>query len=340
MARILVVDDETGLRQSMALFLQREGHETTTAANLAEAREQLSEMPVDVTVTDLVMPDGNGIQLLAWIRENSPRTKVLIVTGHPTVETAAEAVRSGAFDYLPKPVNRDTLIRVTGNAVRFQEMEDENQAYQKNLEALVAQRTERLTMVLGQTVQALGSALETRDPYTAGHQRRVTDLAEAIGLGVGLSHDRMEGLRMAGMLHDIGKLQVPSELLSKPTRLTRVEFDIIKTHSDAGYQILKRIDFPWPVATFVRQHHERLDGSGYPDGIANTEILLESRILAVSDVVEAMATNRPYRPSLGIELALRTVQEGVNKHFDPEVVDACTTLFSSKSFQWSDQETV
>jgi putative two-component system response regulator len=339
MAHILVVDDETGLRQSMALFLQREGHTTSTAANLANAREQFNGTPIDVTVTDLVMPDGNGIELLAWIRENSPRTKVLIVTGHPTIETAAEAVRNGAFDYLAKPVSRDALIRVTGNAVRFQEMEDENRAYQKNLEALVAQRTERLTLVLGQTVQALGSALETRDPYTAGHQRRVTDLAEAIGRGMGLDQDRMEGLRMAGLLHDIGKLQVPSELLSKPTRLTRVEFDIIKTHSEAGYQILKRIDFPWPVATFVRQHHERLDGSGYPDGLSAPDILLESRILAVSDVVEAMATHRPYRPSLGVDLALKTVQEGINTHFDPKVVDACASLFHSKSFQWSDQDT-
>src|SRR5690606_21541678 len=152
----------------------------------------------------------------------------------------------------------------------------------------------------GATIQAMAVTVETRDPYTAGHQRRVADLARSIAAEMGLSRDQIDGIRMAATIHDLGKISVPVELLTKPTRLTKIEFDLIKTHSQAGYDILKDIDFPWPIARMVLEHHERVDGSGYPNGRTRDQILIESRILSVADVIEAMASHRPYRPGRGI----------------------------------------
>jgi len=182
------------------------------------------------------------------------------------------------------------------------------------------------------TVNALASTIETRDPYTAGHQRRVTKLASAIAKEMNLSENQMEAVRMAGGLHDIGKIYVPSEILSKPGKITEVEYNIIKTHPQVGYDILKSIDFPWPIAEIVLQHHERIDGSGYPNGLKGKDIHLEAKILAVADVIEAMATHRPYRAALTIEEALDEIRSNQGKLYDSNVVNACLTIFENKSF--------
>jgi PAS domain S-box-containing protein/putative nucleotidyltransferase with HDIG domain len=184
------------------------------------------------------------------------------------------------------------------------------------------------------TVRAIAYTIETRDPYTAGHQRRVTKLACAIGEEMGLSKDRIEGLRMSGELHDIGKIHVPAEILSKPGQISDAEYTIIKTHSQVGHDILKTIEFPWPVAKIVLQHHERMDGSGYPQGLKGKEILLEAKILAVADVIEAMATHRPYRPALSIEEALEEISKNRGKLYDTRVVDICLKVFKEKKFQF------
>jgi PAS domain S-box-containing protein/putative nucleotidyltransferase with HDIG domain len=182
------------------------------------------------------------------------------------------------------------------------------------------------------TVQAIAFTIETRDPYTAGHQRRVTKLACLIGEKMRLSTDKIEGLRMSGELHDIGKIQVPAEILSKPGKLSEAEYTIIKTHAQVGHDILKTIEFPWPVAKIVLQHHERMDGSGYPQGLKGERILLEARILAVADVIEAMATHRPYRPALSIEEALKEISSNKGKLYDTRVVNACLKVFKEKEF--------
>ncbi len=181
-------------------------------------------------------------------------------------------------------------------------------------------------------VQALGVAIEKRDPYTAGHQRRVTKLALAIAGRLSFPEERMEGLRMAGELHDIGKIHVPAEILSKPGKISEVEFSIIKSHPQMGYDILKSIDFPWPVHEFVYQHHERMNGSGYPLGLKGEKIHLEARILAVSDVIEAMASHRPYRPALSLEQALDEIEKNRGILYDPKVVDACLAVFKEEHF--------
>lgn len=195
----------------------------------------------------------------------------------------------------------------------------------------------KLQDTLDGVIQAMALTVETRDRHTAGHQRRVTELAHAIATEIGLSQERSRAVSIAGMLHDLGKITIPTEILSKPGRLTDMEFAIVKTHPKAGYDILKNIEFPWPVAEIVIQHHERLDGSGYPSGLKGDQSALEARILAVADVVEAMASHRPYRPALGIDRALNEVSGNRGRLYDTEVVDACLSVFASGAFRFADQ---
>jgi putative nucleotidyltransferase with HDIG domain len=180
-------------------------------------------------------------------------------------------------------------------------------------------------------IHAMSLVVETRDPYTAGHQRRVADLAATIAKTMGLSEWAIRGIRVAGLLHDVGKLSVPAEILSKPGKLNQTEFDIIKSHSQVSYNILELIEFPWPVKQAVLQHHERLDGSGYPNGISGDDIILDARILAVADVVEAISSHRPYRPALGLEYAMQEITSKKGTLYDPKVVDACVKLFKDEA---------
>ena len=181
----------------------------------------------------------------------------------------------------------------------------------------------------------MAATVEIRDPYTALHQRRVADLACAIAEGMSLSQDMVDGIHLAGMVHDIGKLSIPAEILSKPARLTDIEFSLIKNHSKVGYDILKSIEFPWRIADFVYQHHERLDGSGYPQGLSDKNIFLETKILSVSDVVETMASHRPYRPGFGIDIALDEIYNNKGILYDAEAVDMCIRLFREKEYSFT-----
>jgi len=190
-----------------------------------------------------------------------------------------------------------------------------------------------LRKVLGGTIEAMALTVETRDPYTAGHQRRVSNLARSIATEMGVSEDQIQGIRLAGVIHDVGKISVPGEILSKPGKISTNEFGIIKEHPQVGYNILKTVDFPWPIAQIVLQHHERMDGSGYPDGISGDNILIEARILSVADVVEAMASHRPYRAALGINLALEEISKNRGSFYDSKVVDACLRLFNEKGYR-------
>ncbi|MFC1844744.1 HD domain-containing phosphohydrolase [Thermodesulfobacteriota bacterium] len=187
---------------------------------------------------------------------------------------------------------------------------------------------------LAGTIEAISRTVETRDAYTAGHQRRTTEIARAIAFEMGLSKQQIEGIRMAGVIHDLGKISVPAEILSKPGKISESEFSLIKQHPQTGYEILKGIDFNWPVADIVLQHHERLDGSGYPNNLQGDEILLEARVIGVADVIEAMSSHRPYRPALGIDEAFEeiTINKGIT--YDPDVVDAAIDLFTHRGYQF------
>ncbi len=215
------------------------------------------------------------------------------------------------------------VISITKDISKHKQMaEDLNKSLQK------------LRLAIGATIQALISAMESKDIYTAGHQRRMADLARSIATKMSLSKDRIEGLRIAATIHDIGKLSVPSEILSKPGKLSSLEFSLIKEHARNGYEILKDVNSPWPLAEIVHQHHERLDGSGYPKGLKGEEICLEAKILAVADVVEAMSSHRPYRPAQGIKAAIKEIEKNRGKLYDSDAVDACLELFRNKNFQF------
>ena len=229
--------------------------------------------------------------------------------------------------------------------VKFSVIRDENQqpvgilgvtrdiTERKKAEEEIKQTLESLRKSVGTTIQVMVSAVEMRDPYTAGHQFRAATLACAIATEMGFSPDKIDGIRMAGCIHDIGKLSIPAEILSKPTRLTGIEFSLIKEHSRSGYEMLKDVESPWPLAQIVYQHHERMDGFGYPRNLKGDEILIEARIMAVADVVEAMASHRPYRPALGIEAALEEIEKNKRILYDNTVADACLKLFREKGYQ-------
>jgi HD-GYP domain-containing protein (c-di-GMP phosphodiesterase class II) len=201
----------------------------------------------------------------------------------------------------------------------------------KELDTILA----NLRRAISTTIKVMVSAVEIRDPYTSGHQTRSADLARAIATEMGLSQDKIEAIRMAGSIHDIGKLSIPAEILSKPTKLTNIEFSLIKEHARRGYEMLKDVESPWPLAEIIHQHHERMDGSGYPRNLKGDEILMEARILAVSDVVESMASHRPYRPALGIEAALEEIGKNKGILYDVAVADTCLSLFREKGFQFA-----
>jgi len=231
---------------------------------------------------------------------------------------------------IPVEINTSVVQR-SGQAIVLAFVRDITE--RKQAEEERKQSFERMRKALLATVHSISIIVEMKDPYTSGHQRRVADLARSIAKEMGLSADRRDFIRTAATIHDIGKIAIPSEILSKPTKLTDLEFSLIKTHAQAGYDILKDIEFPWPVADVVLQHHERMNGSGYPQGLKGNDILLEARILAVADVVEAMASHRPYRPALGLEAAMEEIMKNKGILYDADVVDACSILFSEKSYQ-------
>ena len=294
---------------------------------------------MDVILSDIIMPRQPGTSLLKMIRSDYPDTQVIMITGEPTVETAVEAVRYNARDYLSKPISRDDLIKAVRHASNFKQLLDEKRKleqdireHNENLERIVEERTKKLRQAMTNTVFATAAMIELRDPYTAGHQRRVGDLARAIGRESGLPEDTLEGLYMVGCIHDVGKITVPSDILNKPGRLSTPEYEIIKEHPQKGYELLKDFEMPWPVAEIVHQHHERLDGSGYPCGLKGDEIRFETRIISVADVVEAMMSHRPYRASLGLDAALDEITAAHDAYYDPNVVDVCVKLFN-KGYQ-------
>lgn len=226
------------------------------------------------------------------------------------------------------------VVKDAGGKVLYYEGTIEDINKRKSAEEELKHTLEQLRASLNATVKAMAVTIETRDPYTAGHQKRVANLARTIAQEMHLFKDVVDGIRVAGLVHDIGKIAIPAEILSKPSKLSEIEFNIIKGHAEAGYNILKDIEFPWPIADIVLQHHERLDGSGYPRELKGEQILLEAQILAVADVVEAMASYRPYRAGLGVDFALEEIEKKKGICYDKKVVDACMLVFREKGFRF------
>jgi len=266
---------------------------------------------------------GTGLTNPSIIETFVSQASVALQRWH--IEKALQQAR----DELEIQVGERTLELTEANEALQVEVNERKQA-----EKELKWTTERLGKALEGAIQAMAMMVEMRDSYTAGHQRRVTQLACAIAKKMDLSEDQTSALRLAGLIHDIGKIRVPAEILTNPDGLSEAEFNMIKMHPQAGYEILKTIEFPWPIAQIVYQHHERMNGSGYPSGLSGENILLEARILAVADVVEAMSSHRPYRPALGIDKALLEITQRKGVLYDANVVDACLWLFAERSFKF------
>lgn len=332
---VLVVDDEKSIRISVRAFLQADGFHVQVAENADEAQNLLDTNEFDVVITDIMMPGATGVELLAMIQTKAPDVPVVLMTGDPSVQTAVDAMRAGATDYLTKPIRREEILRTIRHAAELKLFRDQNKAleeqnrdYRENLERMVEERTAALNQIVEGAILAMSKAVESRDPYTAGHEQNVANLAREIAKKMNLSEDQIDGVYYGGVVHDIGKISVPAEILSFPGKLEPEQMALIRMHPKTAFQILNTIEFPWPLAQIVYQHHERIDGSGYPQGLKDDEILLEAKILAVADVVESMYSHRPYRPALGIEPALDEITKNRGKIYDPNVVDACKSLIA------------
>ena len=323
--RVLVVDDNRDDAELVLRELRRGGY--GVAPRVVATREGLADALTEswaVAIVDHNLPGFSGMEALALVRGTDPDVPVILVSGSVGEETAVAAMKAGAQDFILK----DSLSRFLPAVEReLREAGVRRQARQAD-EALRS-TVDLLARTVQGAIRTLAYLAETRDPYTAGHQRRVTELASGIAGALGLNGECRPLIDAAGSLHDLGKTAVPTEILTKPGRLTAVEFELIRAHPRTGYEILSGIEFPWPVAEVVLQHHERLDGSGYPDGIAGDDICLEARILAVADVVEAMSSHRPYRPALGLDVALGEIAEHRGVWYDGDVADACSGLFAS-----------
>lgn len=334
MARILIVDDDQPIRDLLGEILLEKGFICSLASNAHEARDLLNENKYELIVSDINMPGESGLDFIQSALAAFRDTAGIMLTAVDDSIVAEKAIESGVYDYIIKPFQSNEVIISVTNALRRRELEIANRNYQRDLEKRVSERTSKLRNTLEGIIKAMASTVEWRDPYTAGHQQRVTQIASGIALELGFSAQQRDGIRMGGLVHDLGKISVPAEILSKPGRLTAMEFGIIKEHPRIGYEILKDIEFPSPVSQMVLQHHERINGSGYPFGIAGDEIIKEARILAVADVVEAMASHRPYRPALGIDLALDEITKNRGILYDSDVVDACLSFVNEKGFDF------
>ncbi|MCK9313811.1 MAG: HD domain-containing protein [Methanocorpusculum sp.] len=325
--KILIIEDDEGHSELIARSF--EDHQATFnlifKSNLHESRQYLEENQPQIVLCDWMLPDGKGLDIFPQDPEQIP-FPIVVMTSYGNEGLAVEAIKAGALDYIVK--SADTLANMAFFVLRVLR-EWKHITARKEAER-------RLHSVLWQTVETLALMVEKRDPYTSGHQKKVSELSTVIARKMNLSEETVQGIKIAAILHDIGKLMVPLEYLNKPGKLDPLEFSIIKTHPQHAYEMLKAIDFPFPVDQIVLQHHEKYDGSGYPQGICGEEILLEARIITVADVVEAISSHRPYRPALGIRAALEEILSNSGKFYDPNVVQACLELFQNGEFHFRD----
>jgi len=336
--KILTIDDEYIIRETISDYLEEKGYVIVQAENGRMGIDVFRSEKPDLVLVDLRMPEMDGLDVLSVLCKESPQIPIIMVSGTGILQDAIEAIRKGAWDYVSKPIqDMAVLDHAVNRSLERAQLIRENDAYKEHLEEKVRMRTKELEIsnaqlrsTLEEIVESLSILLEKRDPYTSGHQKRVSVLAALIAKEMNLSSEQVTAIRFAGQLHDIGKIYVPAEFLSKPTRLEEEEMAVIRKHSAIGYDILKNIQFPWPIANTVHQHHERLDGSGYPQGLTKDEILLDAKIIAIADVVEAMSSHRPYRPSLGVERALEEIRRNSGKYYCEDCSDALFRLFENK----------
>ena len=339
--RILVVDDEETIREVVCSMLQNASYQCKQACSGVDALAVLStDRNFQLVLTDLMMPELDGVGLLEVVKLRHPELPVVMVTAVHDISVALAAIRNGAYDYLLKPFERDQLLAVVRRALEANRLRVQNHLYQSSLEALVDQRTTELRETIAElersydvTLEALGDALDLKDAETEGHSKRVTAFTIQIARSMGLNVEAMHTLARGAFLHDIGKMAVPDAILRKPNRLTTEETELMKEHSYLGYKMLKKIPFLAEAAEIVYAHQEHWDGSGYPRGLKGEQIPLGARIFAVADTLDAITSDRPYRPARKIEAAREEIARWSKRQFDPGIV---SVFLSIPAYVWED----
>jgi putative nucleotidyltransferase with HDIG domain len=330
---ILVVDDEEAIREIVTTLLESQGFSCTPASNGKVALQYLNGRSPDLVLSDMVMPEMDGLKLLEWIRSHDKDIPVIMVTAMHDLSTALEAIRRGAYDYILKPFEKDQLFVSVRRALDHRRLLVENRKYQEELERLVEDRTAQLRGALQQleqsyddTLEALGGALDLRDAETEGHCKRVTAFSLAVCKTMQVDPRLLPEIARGAFLHDIGKMAIPDNILRKPGPLTAEEQTVMRTHCAVGHEMLSRVPFLRGVAGIVLAHQERFDGTGYPNGLKGEEIPLGARIFAVADTLDAMTSDRPYRSALSLEEAKAEIRRCSGTQFDPKVVNAFLSI--------------
>ena len=339
--RILVVDDEDAIRDVVITMLRSSGYQCQQAASGKQALALLtSGESFELVLSDLMMADMDGIGLLESTKEKYPEMPVVMVTAVHDISVALAAIRNGAYDYLLKPFEREQLLATVRRALENRRLKAENRTYQTNLESLVAARTEQLRAAIAGlersydiTLEALGDALDLKDAETEGHSKRVTAFTIAMARARGLNSDQVRIIARGAFLHDIGKMAIPDGILRKPGPLTPEEVNIMREHCYHGYQMLKKIPFLSEVSEIVYSHQEKWDGTGYPRGLRGEQIPLGSRIFSVADTLDAITSDRPYRPAQTLKAAQEEILRFSGRQFDPEVVQ---TFLGMPDHIWDD----
>src|SRR5271166_3694528 len=331
--QILVVDDEEAIREVVSTMLESKGYRCTAVSNGRAAQEQVKRSTPDLVLSDMIMPEMDGIKLLDWLREYDPEVPVIMVTAIHDISTALEAIRRGAYDYILKPFEKDQLFLGVGRALQHRRLVAENRNYQRNLEQQVEERTAQLSGALSQleqsyddTLEALGSALDLKDAETEGHCQRVTAFTISIAKAMAVPNPYLPVLARAAFLHDIGKMAIPDGILRKPGPLDDAEKEVMRRHCQIGYDMLIRIPFLRDAAEIVLAHQEFFNGTGYPRGLKEEQIPLGARIFTVADSLDAMISDRPYRRALPMTHAREEIRRCAGTQFDPKVVEVFLSI--------------
>jgi putative two-component system response regulator len=313
---IVATDDDAAIRKVMSIMLTRAGYDVSTCTQGSELLALLGQRSVDLILLDIKMPKISGLDLLEQIKREWPHIPVIMVTAFGDLETGIKAMRMGASDYLTKPVGQQQLLKTVDDVLHATVAPHSSATEQRLTEALSALRDVRMG-----TLEAFSETIAQKDTYTKVHSLRVRDLALAIGRALRLSAETLDILAGGALLHDIGKIGIPEEILNKPTTLTVEEYAVVKTHPESGVRIASHLSLLDPFLPIITSHHERLDGSGYPHGLTAAQIPLEVRIISLADAFEAMTARRPYREALPLELAIEELKANSGTQFDPRLVD-------------------
>jgi len=319
---ILIVDDEQPIRRLLRGKLTAEGYCCCEAGNAEQALEVLKNEKVSLVLLDIKMPGKSGVDLLPEIRASYPDTAVVMATALGATEVAVHCMKHGAYDFVTKPFDLDDVVLSVSRALERRRLELEVRDYREHLENKVAEQAEKIRASFVRAITSLAYALEARDTYTSGHSQRVAEIAVAIAAALELPQESVERVRLAGLLHDIGKIGVREAVLNKPGSLTDEERRHMQEHPEIGERVLSPVTDDGEILQLIRSHHERFDGTGYPDGLKGPQIPLGARILAVADAYEAMTSERPYRKAMSRETALAELVRCKGTQFDPRAVDA------------------